>query len=325
MKNISYKIDYIKLYESITSKIPSDKESILKSFNQDVSEDMFAPTQEFLETSYNLFNEKFFNNSLPQNLKFIITNAPRATYIGKAAYQINRYLKQIIPLAIKLNGSRKMTVHNWLEVVLHEIIHILDYQTNPSHFLNGNGIDYDPHGSWFLNKGKEFLSKGFNVQKYCKANQEFDSDNKILKNKINNLRIILASIASKQAAFVVSEKSLEDHIHILEQVSKYRVKNMKLQKVLKSSNPNILKLKSIRMRNYHSSYSWYWFTEDFQNKYGPFEEISEIDTSNVQEDETVHDEMNNIDNKYATQVYDHIDNVVDVDKVKDGVYNISIA
>ena len=218
-----------------------------------------------------------------------------------------------------------MTVHNWLEVVLHEIIHILDYQTNPSHFLNGNGIDYDPHGSWFLNKGKEFLSKGFNVQKYCKANQEFDSDNKILKNKINNLRIILASIASKQAAFVVSEKSLEDHIHILEQVSKYRVKNMKLQKVLKSSNPNILKLKSIRMRNYHSSYSWYWFTEDFQNKYGPFEEISEIDTSNVQEDETVHDEMNNIDNKYATQVYDHIDNVVDVDKVKDGVYNISIA
>ncbi len=35
--------------------------------------------------------------------------------------------------------------------------------------------------------------------------------------------------------------------------------------------------------------------------------------------------MNNIDNKYATQVYDHIDNVVDVDKVKDGVYNISIA
>lgn len=44
MKNISYKIDYIKLYESITSKIPSDKESILKSFNQDISEDMFAPT-----------------------------------------------------------------------------------------------------------------------------------------------------------------------------------------------------------------------------------------------------------------------------------------
>ena len=58
----------MKLYESITSKIPTDKETLLKSFKNDISEDMFAPTQEFLETSYNLFNEKFFNNSLPERL-----------------------------------------------------------------------------------------------------------------------------------------------------------------------------------------------------------------------------------------------------------------
>ena len=44
MENISYKLDYMKLYESITSKIPTDKETLLKSFKQDISEDMFAPT-----------------------------------------------------------------------------------------------------------------------------------------------------------------------------------------------------------------------------------------------------------------------------------------
>ena len=44
MKNIAYKINYIKLYESITSKIPSDKETLLNSFKHDISEDMFAPT-----------------------------------------------------------------------------------------------------------------------------------------------------------------------------------------------------------------------------------------------------------------------------------------
>ncbi len=38
------------------------------------------------------------------------------------------------------------------------MIHILDYQSNPSHFLYGNKNSYDSHGSWFLNKGKEFLS-----------------------------------------------------------------------------------------------------------------------------------------------------------------------
>lgn len=64
MKNIAYKVNYMKLYESLTSKIPTDKETLLKSFKKDISEDMFAPTQEFLETSYNLLNEKFFDNCM---------------------------------------------------------------------------------------------------------------------------------------------------------------------------------------------------------------------------------------------------------------------
>lgn len=327
MKNILSISNFLELYESITSKIPSDKESLLKSFKKDVSQDMFAPTQEFLETSYNLLNEKFFNNSLPHNLIFIISNAPRAIYMGVAGYQINRFLEHVTPLFIKLNGSRKMTVHNWLEVVLHEMIHILDYQTNPSHFLYGNKKSYDSHGSWFLNKGKEFLSEGFNVQKYCNSYQELDLDNKTIKNKINNVRFILASIKSKQAVFVVSDKTLENHINILGEVSKYRVKDMKLQKILKSSNPDVLRLKSIRMKNYHSGYSWYWFTEDFQNKYGPFEEISEIYTSNVHEDrdETDYEEMNHIDDQYARQIYNNITNVVDIKKLEDGEYEVSIA
>ena len=133
----------------------------------------------------------------PGRLLFMVSNAPRARYMGLAGYQINRFLKHVTPMFIKLNGSRKMTVHNWLEVVLHEMIHILDYQTNPSHFLYGNKNSYDSHGSWFLNKGKEFLSEGFNVQKYCNSNQTIDTDNPSIRNKINNMRFILASIGQR--------------------------------------------------------------------------------------------------------------------------------
>lgn len=158
---------------------------------------MFPPSKEFLETAYNIFNEKFFNNSLPDNLKFLVSNAPRATYMGLAAYHYNNFTETVTPTYIKLNGSRRMTVHNWLEVILHEIIHILDYQTNPHHFLHVNRKLYDSHGSWFLNKGKEFESEGFNVQKYCKSNSSIDVDNPTLKNKINNMRFIIASIGSK--------------------------------------------------------------------------------------------------------------------------------
>ena len=35
--------------------------------------------------------------------------------------------------------------------------------------------------------------------------------------------------------------------------------------------------------------------------------------------------MNHIDDEYAKQIYDHITNVVEVNKVKDGVYDIGIA
>lgn len=37
MKNILSTSNFLELYESITSKIPSDKESLLKSFKKDVS------------------------------------------------------------------------------------------------------------------------------------------------------------------------------------------------------------------------------------------------------------------------------------------------
>ena len=144
----------------------------------------------------------------------MVSNAPRSNYMGQAGYRINNYAATITPTLIKLNSSRKMTVHNWLEVVLHEIIHIVDYQTNPNHFLYGNSRHYDSHGSWFLNKGKEFESEGFHVQKYCDSNQTMDTDNPSIKNKINNMRFILASIGQRQAIFVVSDKTLENHINI---------------------------------------------------------------------------------------------------------------
>lgn len=285
---------------------------------------MFPPSKEFLETSYNLLNEKFFNNSLPHDLNFIITKAPKAHYMGLSTYRCNNLTETVYPIAIKLNGVRKMTVHNWLEVVLHEMIHVLDYKTNPNHFLFGNKKYYDAHGSWFLNKGKEFVSEGFNVQKYCKSNQSLDTDNPIIKNKINNMRFIIASLGPKYAAFVVSDKTLDKHIYLLNQVSNTREKNLKLLKTMKSDNPNIINLKSLRMIDRHSGFSWYWFTEDFQKKYGPFKEISEINPRE-DKDETDYDEMNHIDDEYTKQIFDHITNVVDVKKIKDGEYEVSIA
>lgn len=42
--------------------------------------------------------------------------------------------------------------------------------------------------------------------------------------------------------------------------------------VLKSDNPRIAKLKSVRMNNYRSGMSYFYFNEEFKQKYGPFKE-----------------------------------------------------
>ena len=53
--------------ESIT---PSDEDTIMASFNADVSDEKFSPTRDFLETAYGIFNEEFFGGRLPMGLRF---------------------------------------------------------------------------------------------------------------------------------------------------------------------------------------------------------------------------------------------------------------
>jgi len=147
------------------STIPHDEQTLRNSFPKDVSEEKYVPTQEFLETAYEIMNEEFFGNQLPkpERLLFIIKSLPRSNFIGMASYRINRFEQTITPTAITLNSSRTLTLHEWLEVVLHEMVHVCDYVNYPEHFLGYGGRYYDSHGTWFLNYGKQFEKDGFHV------------------------------------------------------------------------------------------------------------------------------------------------------------------
>lgn len=41
-------------------------------------------------------------------------------------------------------------------------------------------------------------------------------------------------------------------------------------KIMTSENPNIAILKDLRMRDSSSRISWWWYDDNFENKYGPF-------------------------------------------------------
>ena len=52
------------------SRTPSDVDTIMASFNNDVSDEKFYPTSDFLKIAYGIFNDEFFGGRLPMGLRF---------------------------------------------------------------------------------------------------------------------------------------------------------------------------------------------------------------------------------------------------------------
>ena len=308
------------------NEIPIDRDMIINSFKEDISDEKYAPTREFIQTAYDILNEKFFEDKLPDRLVFDISNSPRASFMGLARCRINNLLNMVTATSITLNGSRKMTLHNWLEVVLHEMIHVLDYETQPQHFLGHMRKQYDSHGSWFMNEGKRFEQYGFHVERFCKSEMEIDPDNTRVRNHMNNsVFIMLKGLKDTDQIGVIktTRKNLSKMIGILKDVQKYRNPKLEISGLLRTDNPNIIRLKEVRMKNYNSGYSWYWYNDNFKKKYGPFQEI-DMNSINEDKDEVDYDEMNHIDDEYARSIYDNIGGVYDVEKIDDDEYEISL-
>lgn len=149
------------------SKTPSDMESINASFNKDVSDEKFTPTVEFMKSVYNKMNKEFFFNYLPDEskFKFVVKSMGNNRDIGIAYYKRSiGDKKNIVPVSMVLNSSYTITLHGWMEVILHEMIHISDYMSHPEHYYDK---DYNPHGDWFMGHSRKFQKIGFDVKQYC--------------------------------------------------------------------------------------------------------------------------------------------------------------
>ena len=103
-------------------------------------------------------------------------------------------------------------MHEWLEVVLHEMIHILDYETNPNHFTGVMRHAYDPHGYWFMNEGDKYTKHGFHVQKYCKADIGINTDDDKVKNRISNSVFLYMKGSGRPMIMKMSRKNLDRNL-----------------------------------------------------------------------------------------------------------------
>ena len=88
------------LLESVT---PSDLETIMASFNSDVSDEKFSPTREFLKVAYDKLNSELFGNELPSNIDLVVKSAPSKSFFGRATATIFRRSRKLTPKSIIVN------------------------------------------------------------------------------------------------------------------------------------------------------------------------------------------------------------------------------
>lgn len=355
------------------SETPSDPETILASFHSDVDDTKFSPSTAFLESAFQILDERLFENEISRRLKkdeekleklkskaavsssrrvsrymrqtsdsgarhlhgllLTVETKPRESEIGSASYLTSRTSGEISPSQVFLNSAYTLTLHEWLEVVLHEMIHILDYQTNPGHFTGYMKRYYDAHGTWFMETGKRFEPEGFHVERYCSAILGINADDSKIRNKIrNSVFVRMKGKDLRPMMLKIPRGSLTRQLVLLkDRISKSSTNLRKIEEleILTSSNPQTALLKDLRMKDTWSKISWWWDTDEFESKYGPFEKEDTVKISkgriNEDKDEAEYDEYSHIDDGFARKMYDNIDGTVDVRKVGDDEYEVSIA
>ena len=260
-------------------------ESINASFNKDVSDEKFTPTVEFMKVVYNKMNKEFFFGCLPSEneIKFEVANQIRGGFVGLTFAERDAITREITVKKLVLNGIFTLTIHNWMETILHEMIHICDYVNFPQHFDDSK---YDAHGDWFMKEGKRFKKFGFSVSKTCRTEHGVDMDNKKVKDMLN------------KELFIQVGKTNDGTLQIFKTLAKNKDKCLSILKergykkvvILASNNPKSIELKVVRPSRGMSIWV-YHLDKDFNRKYGPFKKIETLDlTSMVLESDETNDE-----------------------------------
>lgn len=282
----------------IEAKTPSDIESINASFNKDISDEKFTPTVGFMKVVYNKMNKEFFFSCLPSEneIKFEVANQIRGGFVGLTFAERDAITREITVKKLVLNGIFTLTIHNWMETILHEMIHICDYVNFPKHFDNK---EYDAHGDWFMKEGKRFEKFGFNVSRTCRIEHGVDMNNKKVKDTLNKELFIQVGKTNDGTPeiFKILAKNKNKCLSIL------KGRGYKKVAILSSSNSKSIELSPIRLSN-GMNIRVYHLDDDFRKKYGPFKKVETLDlTSMVLESDETNDETLNTLRSIKGMVY----------------------
>ena len=122
------KMKWILFNESI--KTPSDS-AIIDSVIENSCDDntKYSPDTEFMRVSYEKLNRLVFMNMLPSDMKFKIVNA-FDEYVGDTIVMRSsiRGSNMLFPTTIVFNNSLTLTMRDWINVMIHEMLHAYDVE-----------------------------------------------------------------------------------------------------------------------------------------------------------------------------------------------------
>ena len=133
------------------------------------SRETIIVTSDMLSKWYSLFNKWYFDNKLPSvdKLQFVAEYFMGERFVGQT-YVLRRVNKdKIITTPTKISYNLSIPTHEemFMNVLLHEMIHVLDCVYYSEHFLDKN---YDPHGDFFMNHATRINAYGWDITKTCR-------------------------------------------------------------------------------------------------------------------------------------------------------------
>ena len=165
-------------------------------------------TTEWMRINYDKYNKSLFGGQLPM-IKFVINNRLTRAW-GRARGHISWSRGTVTPVHIEMTDKRDMPENAQESILVHEMIHILDYVLNPQHYVTKKytyrGLTYvavrgyDSHGSWFQSECKRInsMNLGFTVHTtvadWQSANMQWSEKEQEKINKKNSEGAIIGYI-----------------------------------------------------------------------------------------------------------------------------------
>lgn len=264
---------------------PSDMNVISEVINGGSSNKRYTPTENFLKSSYCIINKLLFKNKLPINpdFRFIMMETPKKHYPGKTNITVKRNGEVRVD-EIELNSSIMLTLHEWIEVIVHEMIHVQESIEHPEHLASE---DYDPHGEWFMKRANDFTKYGLTITKFFNGNFDTSVDSDSVKNAYND-EMILQIDATESGIPMIIKILKQDKDSILD-----KLRDMDYDKVivLHTDNLNSTRLKLTGVRD-SDDLIVYYLKPKLKSKIGPLHEVETIDLNKIVNEgvSLIHDE-----------------------------------